>query len=77
MSLRRLETLALAQLRAECARLIVENDTLRIRVERAEAEADSAHEAAHDAYMQLIDTGAQIGITQQGHIGIIHEAAHA
>jgi len=75
MSLRRLEALALDQLRTECARLAIENDTLRTRAERAEAEADAAREDAHDAYMQLIDTGAQIGITLDGHIGIIHEAA--
>lgn len=78
MSLRRLEKLALAQLRAECARLVIENDALRARADAAEDAADAWREEAHDSYFQLLDaTDGQPGITQQGHRVIIHEAAHA
>lgn len=44
---RRLDALALEQLRATAAALIEENDRLRASLERAEARADNAEEAAY------------------------------
>lgn len=69
---RRLDREALAQLRAETARLAEENDTLREQLAYAEDAAMSWRDDALDMQLQLCaELGGQPAITIDGSLGVV------
>lgn len=66
---RRLDSIAIDQLRAEVSRLAAENDQLRDRAERAEQSADWWAQDAKEMHLQLCEAvGGQPGITLAGEL---------
>lgn len=71
---RRLDALALDQLRAECARLAAENETLRDHLVLAEERADFwCREAMHLQQELCQQRHAHPGITPTGHLVLVGE----
>jgi hypothetical protein len=70
---RRLDRAALAQLRAEAARLAEENEQLRERLAYAEDNAEFWSREATGMHLQLCELrGGQPGITQAGQLVVAH-----
>lgn len=70
---RRLDAIALDQLRAEAARLAAENDDLRNRLAWAEDDAESWRRDATEMHLQLCELHVgQPGITQDGRLVVAH-----
>jgi regulator of replication initiation timing len=74
---RRLDALALEQLRAEAARLIVENDKLREQLAYAEAAAESWRDDAMNLAHELHKARRQVALTRDGALVAIPEATTA
>lgn len=74
---RRLDAVALEQLRAEAARLIEENENLRERLSRAEDDARWWAEESTRMHLDLCEArvGAP-GITREGHLVLVQGGAH-
>lgn len=69
---RRLDALALEQLRAEAARLAAENDELRTQLAWAEDDAESWRRDATEMHLQLCELQcAKPGITVDGALVVI------
>jgi len=68
---RRLDAIALDQLRAEAARLVEENDQLRERLAIAESCADRWHDDAMRLTEELITSGRRVGLTRAGSLQVI------
>jgi hypothetical protein len=74
--LRRLEAIALEQLRAECARLVVENDQLRASNDRAEEAAEFWRGEAMNLHDELAETlPGKRALTQLGHLVVVPAAS--
>lgn len=70
---RRLDAIALDQLRAEAARLASANDALREEAFLAEESAEFWRREATNLHFQLCDArGGKPGITQDGHLVVAH-----
>lgn len=73
---RRLDVLALEQLRVEAARLYVENEALREEAARANEAADWWREQALDMQLQACEASdVAPGITQSGLLVVVREDA--
>jgi hypothetical protein len=68
---RRLDQLALDQLRVEAARLADENERLRQQLADAEEQARFWWEQATDTMRDLDEAGVPVGITIDGRIGAL------
>lgn len=70
---RRLDAIALEQLRDAAARLAADNDALREAAFLAEESADFWRREATNMHLQLCDArGGKPGITRDGHLMVAH-----
>ena len=75
---RRLDAIALGQLRAEATRLAAENDDLRSRLADAEDDAEFWRREATEQHLQLCEAQvATPGITQDGRLVALPKVGHA
>jgi len=75
---RRLDALALEQLRVEAARLYVENEALREEAARANEAANWWREQAIDLQLaQCEETGGAPGITTEGQLVVVGQTGDA
>lgn len=68
---RRLDALALEQLRAEAARLAVENERLQQLLQTAEQQAEFWWDQATTLTEQMHAAGARVGINRDGELSVV------